>query len=221
MRNSETKMTCPDETELKSLAADPQREELADVAEHVWGCRQCSEKLLGLVMDDVPAEMTPAERDFIERFTAERCRSAQTEIARVNAFVAARRLSFVTRPVEYAMAAAPAAATTSAEAAPSGLNEEVRFVFAAEGSVGAAEFWRAELTIPPNAAPETMLPVRVTGYDRMAVPDGLLRLAGCVLPLTDGCAALPFSLFLDGIRDTNVSLCRPDAEPVAGRLLFF
>ena len=221
MRNSETTMTCPEETELKALAADPQREELADVAGHVWSCRHCSEKLLGIVMGDVPAEMTSAEKDFIERFTSERCRSAQAEIARINSFVAARRLSFVTRPVEYSMAAAPAAATTSAEAMPSGLDEEVRFVFAAEGSAGEAEFWRAELTIPPNAAPETMLPVRVTGYDRMAVADGTLRLAGCALPLTDGCASLPFSLFLDGIRDTNVSLRRPDAEPVAGRLLFF
>jgi len=214
-------MNCPDETELKALAANPQREELAAVAGHVWECRHCSEKLLGLVMGDFPVEMTPAEKDFIGRFTAERCRSSQAEAERINAFVAARRLSFVTRPVEYAMAAAPAAETTSAEATPSGLNEEVRFVFAAEGSAGAAEFWRAELTIPPNAAPETMLPVRVTGSDRMAVPDGLLRLAGCVLPLADGCATLPFSLFLDGIRDTNVSLRRPDAEPVAGRLLFF
>ena len=221
MRNSKNRMTCPEETELKALAADPQREELADVAEHVWGCRSCSEKLLGIVMGDVPAEMTPAEKDFIERFTSERCRSAQTEIARINAFVAARRLSFVTLPVEYCMAAAPVAGTTSVAAPPSGLDEEVRFVFAAEGSAGDAEFWRAELTIPPNAAPETMLSVRVTGYDRMAVSDGMLRLAGCVLPLTDGCASLPFSLFLDGIRDTNVSLRRPDAEPVAGRLLFF
>lgn len=221
MRNLKNRPACPEETELRALAAGPQREELAEVAEHVWGCRTCSEKLLSLVMGDVPAEMTPAEKDFIERFTSQRCRSAQAEIARINAFVAARRLSFVTRPVEYAMAAAPAAATTSAEATPGGLNEEVRFVFAAEGSAGVAEFWRAELTIPPNAAPETMLPVRVTGYDRMAVPAGMLRLAGCALPLTDGCASLPFSLFLDGIRDTNVSLCRPDAEPVAGRLLFF
>ena len=118
MRNSKNRMTCPEETELKALAADPQREELADVAEHVWGCRSCSEKLLGIVMGDVPAEMTPAEKDFIERFTSERCRSAQTEIARINAFVAARRLSFVTRPVEYCMAAAPVAGTTSVAAPP-------------------------------------------------------------------------------------------------------
>jgi len=221
MRNSENTKKCPEETEMRALAANPQREELAGVAEHVWGCRSCSEKLLGIVMGDVSVEMTPSERDFIERFTSERCRSAQAETERINAFVAARRLSFVRRPVEYSMAAAPAAGATSTEATSSGLNEEVRFVFAAEGYAGDAEFWRAELTIPPNAAPETMLSVRVTGCDRMAVPDGTLRLAGCMLPLTDGCAALPFSLFLDGIRDTDVSLRRPDAEPVAGRLLFF
>ena len=49
----------------------------------------------------------------------------------------------------------------------------------------------------------------------------LFSLAGCALPITDGTAEMPFGLFLAGIQNTEVGLCRPGGHPVAGRLLFF
>ena len=217
---NDTTARCPDRTELKAFAEDPLKVDRAALAQHVWGCDRCRDALLEVLLGEAPAETTPAEDAFIAKFTAEHCRPAQTAAERLQAFVAARRLAFVSAPVEYALAAAPAgaAAVESDAVTP---DEEVRFVFAADEKAGCAGFWRAELTIPPQARPETMVGICVTGADRRPVGGGTLKMAGCALPLEEGRTEMPFSLFLDGIRDTDVSLARPGADPVAGRLLFF
>ena len=208
--------------ELKAFAEDPLKVDRAALAQHVWGCDRCRDALLEVLLGEEPAETTSAEDAFIAKFTAEHCRPAQTAAERLQEFVTARRLSFVSAPVEYALAAAPeGAAAPEAESCAGSPGEEVRFVFAAEDKAGRDGFWRAELTIPPQARPETMVGICVTGADRMPVGGGTLKMAGCALPLEGGRAEMPFSLFLDGIRDTDVSLSRPGADPVAGRLLFF
>ena len=212
---------CPGDEALKAFAADPLREDCAAIAQHIFMCDRCCDALRGIVLGDSPVEMTSSEKDFIERFTAERCRPVQTIAERAKAFAERRRLAFVRRPVEYALAAASADSVSKEGRELGEPCEEVRFVYASVDTVDSASFWRAELVIPSNAEPETMLKVRVTEAGRHVVSNGTLRLSGCTLPLEAGCATLPFALFLDGIRDTDVSLSRPGAEPIAGRLLFF
>ena len=212
---------CPGDEVLEAFVADPLHEDRAAVARHVFACDRCRDALRGMVLGDVPVEMTYSERDFIERFTAERCRPVQSLAERAKAFADRRRLAFVRRPVGYALAAAAPDSVPEEGKEPDEPREEVRFVYASVDTADSASFWRAELVVPPNAEPETMLNVRVTGAGRHTVSGGTLRLSGCALPLEAGCATLPFALFLDGIRDTDVSLSRPGAGPVAGRLLFF
>ncbi len=209
---------CPDERELAEFAADPLKEEWADIAAHVETCDKCRDSLAAIIVRDEPIVTTPEEDAFIAEFTAKNCHRRESDAERIQAFIDARRMAFVTEPVQYSLAAAPAGG--AAAVAPRAPDEEVRFVYAAAGA-DSAESWRAELLIPSGATPETMLDVTVTGGDRRPVSDGVLRLAGCSLPLSQGTASMPFSLFLEGLRDTDVSLARAGHAPVEGRLLFF
>ena len=173
---------------------------------------------------DGKIEMTAGERAFIERFVADYCRPHRVVMAeRLAAFVAARQMAFVSGDsADFALAAGPRRASEKeAEGAvPVAPDEEVRFAFASEGTRDALGAWRAELSVPPKATAETMLLIKVCdSADQPA--EGVFSLAGCALPITEGTAEMPFGLFLAGIRNTEVGLCRPGGHPVAGRLLFF
>ena len=157
---------------------------------------------------DKKIEMTADEQAFIDRFVADYCRPHRVVMAeRLARFVAERQMALVSgETVDFALAAGP--------------NEEVRFVFASDGESDAADAWRAELRVPPKATSETMLTIKVCdSSDRPA--EGVFSLAGCALPITGGKAEMPFGMFLAGIQNTEVGLCRPDGQPVGGRLLFF
>ena len=209
---------CPRERELAAFAADPIREDWADLAAHIVACDRCRDVLSAMIEDKAEANQTPEEDSFIAEFVAKHCRRLSSN-ERVRAFVDARRMSFVCADDSYFLAAAPAGGTRADEKnAPCSPEEEVRFVFAGGGD---ADYWRAELLIPPVAGPDTMLDVRVTGRDGVSIGDGTIRLSGCALPLSEGSASLPFSLFLDGLCDTYVSLARVGCKPIEGRLLFF
>ena len=211
------KAACPRESEIKAFAADPLKEEWADLATHIVGCDHCRDALAAVLDVGGDVSTTSEEDAFMADFISRNCRRL-TASERVQAFIDSRRMSFISTHERYLLAAAPAAGEASAESVPCSPDEEVHFVFAGGGE---EDYWRAELAIPPVAGPETMLNVRVTGRGDVPVGQGMLRLAGCLLPLSEGAADLPFSLFLDGLRDTDVSLARAGGKPVAGRLLFF
>ena len=105
--------------------------------------------------------MTPEETAFIERFVADYCRPhAVVEAERLTAFAAARQMSFMARGGgDFALAAGPSAPVQPEIRAP---EEEVTFTFASEGAPDAPQAWRASLTVPPQAGPETMLTLAVS-----------------------------------------------------------
>lgn len=166
--------------------------------------------------------MTAGERAFIDRFVADYCRPHRVVMAeRLAAFVAARQMALVGRmPDSFALAAGPRRAAAEEASDPVAPDEEVRFAFASEGARDAAEAWRAELTVPPRATAETMLTIKVCDAANRPA-EGVFSIAGCSLPILDGEAEIPFGLFLAGIQNTEVGLCRPAGRPVGGRLLFF
>ena len=175
---------------------------------------------------DRKIDMTAAERAFIDRFVADYCRPHRVVMAeRLAAFVAERQMAFVSgESVDFALAAGPcrsiAENAKNSEASPVSPDEEVRFAFASEGSDNAADAWRAELCVPPKATAETMLTVKVRDVGNRPA-EGVFSLSGCALPITDGVAEIPFGLFLAGIQNTKVGLCRPNSQLVGGKLLFF
>ena len=163
-------------------------------------------------------DMTPDEAAFIERFVADYCRPhAVVEAERLTAFAVARQMSFVTRAAgDFAFAAGP-----SAPAEIRAPEEEVTFTFASEGARDVPQAWRAFLTVPPQAGPETMLTLAVTHEAGAPYDEGVFTLSGVALPLAEGRAQIPFGLFLAGIKDTNVSFRAPGGEAVKGTLAFF
>lgn len=171
---------------------------------------------------DKKIEMTADEQAFIDRFVADYCRPHRVVMAeRLAKFVAERQMAFVSgETAEFALAAGPRRTVAKESPSPVAPDEEVRFAFASEGERDATEAWRAELSVPPRATADTMLTIKVCDSADRPV-QGVFSLAGCALPITDGTAEMPFGLFLAGIQNTDVGLCRPDGNPIAGRLLFF
>ena len=169
---------------------------------------------------DRKIDMTAAERAFIDRFVADYCRPHRVVMAeRLATFVAARQMAFVSgESADFALAAGPR--RTAEAPAPVAPDEEVRFAFASEDGGDSAEAWRAELRVPPKATADTMLTIVVR--DAANNPEeGVFSISGCALPITGGSAEIPFGLFLAGIQNTDVGLCRPGGRAVTGRLLFF
>ena len=168
-------------------------------------------------IEEEKVAMTADEAAFIDRFVAERCRPHAAVMAeRLRKFAAERQMAMFAAEDDsaFALAAGPAAKSPAPVKSP---DEPVTFVFASEGDAEAPDAWRAELAVPPGATADTQLALKVSGKDVA----GTFKLSGVALPLLDGAAEIPFGVFLTGIKDTDVSLSRPGAGAVKGRLLFF
>ena len=163
--------------------------------------------------------MTPDEEAFIARFTADYCRPHGTVMAeRLAKFVAERQLAFLSCGAPgFALAAGVSAPEPVAVRSP---DEEVRFAFASDGDPDAPDAWRATLVVPPKAGPETLLSLTVEEA-RGTCPEGVFTLSGAALPLERGRAAIPFGMFLAGIKNTAVSFRRVGGPDVPGTLSFF
>ena len=163
-------------------------------------------------------ELTAEEREFIARFTAEKCRPhAEVMAGRLAEFVARRQTELLEEGEAFALAAAPRIGSTCRPEKAVSPDEEVTFTFASD----AAGAWRAVLKVPPKAVADTMLSVEVSGGDGGPVAEGVLTLGGCALPLGGGRAEIPFGLFLNGIQKAEVALRRPDGRIEPGKLTFF
>lgn len=160
------------------------------------------------------------ESAFIERFVADYCRPHKVvEAERLAAFVAERQMSFMAGGLStFALAAGPSAPASAEVQSP---DEEVTFTFASEGAADAPGAWKASLTVPPRARPDTMLTLVVEDAAGTRCEGGVFTLSGAALPLVDGQAEIPFGMFLAGIKDIGISLRRTDGEVVGGTLAFF
>lgn len=165
--------------------------------------------------------MTPAETVFIDAFVTEHCRPHEQVIARrLDDWCERMQQAIVSAPVQWRLAAAGGVLPPLRPAeTPESPEETVRFVFASH-SERPGKAWRAELTVPPKATVGTMLSIRVSGLGIDAVPEGVLSLAGCQIPLQNGEGGILFDLFLNGIRNAVVSLRRPDGTEEDGKLMF-
>lgn len=168
--------------------------------------------------------MTAEETAFIERFVKEHCTPHETVVARrLDRWCAEMQARIFESPIEWSLAAAggilPTFEPKKKAPPPKSPNEMVRFVFASE-SDKPGKAWRAELSIPPEATVGTMLSVKVSGLGVDSVPEGVLTLAGCNIPLVSGEGGILFDLFLNGIRTPGISLTRPDGTSEPGRLMF-
>lgn len=167
--------------------------------------------------------MTVDEAAFIDNFVKNHCVPHETVLSqRLDRWCAKMQAKIFESPVEWRLAAAGGILPVfdpQKKGVPKAPDEAVRFVFASE-SEKPGKAWRAELRIPPNATVGTMLKVKVSGLGIDSVPEGVLSLAGCKIPLVGGEGGILFDLFLNGIRTPGVSLTRPDGTLESGRLMF-
>lgn len=177
-----------------------------------------------MIAKDVNIEMTAEETAFIDRFVNRRCVPHNVVVSqRLEKWCDKMQLAIFEQPIEWNLAAASGLLPKSAKKvddkklkAP---DENIRFVFASLcDEPGKA--WRAELRIPSGATLGTMLPVKVTGIGSDSLPEGVLALAGCKIPLVDGEGGILFDLFVSGIRSSQVYLLRQNGMPVPGKLMF-
>lgn len=174
--------------------------------------------------NDEKIAMTAEETAFIDGFVKKHCRPHEVVIAeRLERWCTRMQARIFDSPVEWSLAAAggilPRLDAAKPAKEPVSPDETVRFVFASD-SEHPGKAWRAELHIPPKATVGTMLSVKVSGIGNDAVPEGVLKLAGCKIPLVGGEGGILFDLFLNGIRSSEVSLMRPDGSVEPGKLLF-
>lgn len=169
------------------------------------------------ILKETTPPMTAREAAFLDRFVLDRCRPHALVMAeRLQRFAMERQMAMFAEDdtPDFALAAGPSAPGGTAVKSP---DEPVTFVFASEGDADAPGAWRAELAVPPGATADTLLSLKVSGDGA----EGMFRLSGVSLPLEGGAAEIPFGAFLAGIKDTDVSLRRPDGTEKKGRLLFF
>lgn len=175
--------------------------------------------------NDVKIEMTAAETAFIDGFVKERCIPHETVIEhRLERWCAEMQARIFESPIEWSLAAAGGILPKfepkkRGGATPKAPAETIRFVFASM-SDEPGKAWRAELRIPPEATLGTIIPVKVTGLGIDSVPEGVLALAGCKIPLVNGEGGILFDLFINSIRTPGVSLIRPDGTIESGKLMF-
>ena len=178
-------------------------------------------EFLDALHGDVEVTMTEGEKAFIRDFTRRNCRPVATLEQRLEAFRSARLAGLFSAAPRGVAVAAAQAGSKAAPSEPCSPDEEVTFVFMSDFNALPEESWRAELKVPPSATAESEIDVKVTDANGETVTEGTLRVAGVSIPLGAGTAKLPFSLFLAGIKDTDVRLTRNGLQSVRGRLAFF
>lgn len=173
---------------------------------------------------DTNIELTASETAFIEGFVKEHCVPHDDVVSRrLENWCDKMQLRIFEEPIQWNLAAASGVQLNSGELKNKknlkSPDENIRFVFASlNDEPGIA--WRAELRIPPGATLGTMLPIKVTGIGSDSLPEGVLHLAGCKIPLTEGEGGILFDLFVSGIRSSQVYLLRQNGMPVLGKLMF-
>lgn len=174
--------------------------------------------------EDTKIELTASETAFIEGFVKEHCVPHDDVVSRrLGRWCDKMQSRIFEEPIQWNLAAAsgvqPKVVSKGDKKNLKSPDENIRFVFASlNDEPGIA--WRAELRIPPGATLGTMLPIKVTGIGSDTVPEGVLHLAGCKIPLTDGDGGILFDLFVSGIRSSQVYLLRQNGMPVPGKLMF-
>ena len=139
--------------------------------------------------------------------------------AAVESWLERARAAIVARASEYSPPGARPG-RPPAERQPVGLSREVRFVFVSD-TKDPVRAWKATLVVPPNAGVGTELTLSIVNADGTPVEDGSFRVSGCAVPVKAGRGAVPFEVFVGGLRNVHVALTRRSCPAEGGVLSFF
>ena len=201
-------------------------EEAAVAAAQIFSSPQALREFEDFLYPGSESLVTEEERRTIHSFVASRCRKQSME-ERLALFILERQDALISAEVtSWRLAAAKGArgaGGTAAGGAAGGAGgmaggEDVTFVFVSGD--GARRGWRAKLDVPAGADADTPLDLFVTDGEDKAVDGGIFRIAGVALPLVAGRSAIPFGMFLSGMKETKVSLTFEDGLAEGGSLAF-
>jgi hypothetical protein len=216
MPTEKSKTACPADAEIRLLAAEPFSPSNSETAAHVYGCSACLRRLEEFMYPADGCSLTDSDRGAISAAVRARAGKNSSPGDRLDKFVLDRQSAFFGGAEEWGLAAA-----SSSAPARDAKTEEVRFVFVSDATPDPDAAWRAELTIPADAAGADVLPIEVRDRRGASAGDGLFAVAGTTLVVENGRAGMPYDLFLAGIRNSKVSFQRSGGRAVPGGLVFF
>ena len=82
------------------------------------------------------------------------------------------------------------------------------------------EWWRARVSFPPGAGPDSMLEIEVTDGLGAPVRAAVLELAGMRLDVAGGKAGMRYADFVAGKHEKALWLYRDGMDPLPGALTF-
>jgi len=241
--NDDKSRDCPDIEVVISFALDPVKESHAEIAGHIYGCDACQKELLlaneSILLDQAVSlgKVSEAGSAHLESYKlkAERWRKLEEKLS---AFVESFRIAM--RSAEAGLAdvsdslsglfpvgggQAAAFAVSPSERPGSGYIPDfegcISIVFAADCPAADPRYWRAELTIPPGATPETTLVVSVTDQRKNSVRAGRFVLVGVELPIVEGIAEITLADFQKNLKTPVVELRASDGTVINGNLELF
>ena len=83
-----------------------------------------------------------------------------------------------------------------------------------------ADMWIVRATLPPNASPETLMPIYATDGDEKPLDSAIFGFSGCRVEISDGKGAVSYGDFVNGMCEKGVWMFRQGLKPVPGYLAF-
>ena len=99
-------------------------------------------------------------------------------------------------------------------------DKSIAFTFASHPTKNPAERWKAVLSFPPGARPETALSISMVDGNGKPISEGVFEFADRKLVIHDGQAQLSYADFIHGKHAVALWVYRPGLPPIPGGLTF-
>ena len=211
---------CPSREQLRQLAVTPDGAGLADVAAHVFVCDKCRNIFEECLYPQEESAITVGDRRIIDDFVQSRCRE-YSPLRQLQTWV----LKHPPVPCPVVVSAGGEsyfrkAAAKDSRRAKTADSETVIITYASCCGRDSAASWRAELTLPSAPTDKTRMSLLVKEGNG-CLSEGVFVVAGVRTLLHHGRGDIAYSSFVEGIRDSKVSLERLDGTETPGILVLF
>jgi len=99
-------------------------------------------------------------------------------------------------------------------------DKSIAFTFASHPTKNPLERWKAVLSFPPGAGPDSELSIAMVDGDGNPVAEAIFEFAGMKLPIRNGEVRLTYADFIRGKHEVPLWVHRPGMPPIPGGLTF-
>ena len=229
---------CPDKKTINLWVRNGPDNIDSDVFQHLLHCDQCRDKwffeLEYQLYKDYADKYVPTEEDIksVKDFLAQMHEEEQWKCltdnfgSRYNRVGLARLNSIENTVLRSVMSfglfpAMGASGNNVNQRLYSSGSDELVIVFIATCPENDPRYWKAELTIPPEITPETVLSIFITDSKKRPIESGNFILVNQEIPIENGIAELGFEQFIMNLHCHTVKLIFDDKQEIKGTLRFF